>query len=128
MQLVPVAGFLGGGGLLFRSSVLWPATADFFFLPLSVKVTADTRSSDLIRLAEFWAMSLAVLLRFGVPCQVGRWIWTDAVVVTANWRPEMRKMTMRPEDSFVIFLFFGGQFVKGGCTVLMFIFNISSLS
>ena len=52
----------------------------------------------------------------------------DAVVMTANWRPEMRKMTMCPEDSFVIFLFFGGQFVKGGCTVLMFIFNISSLS
>ena len=114
MWLVPVAGFLGGGGLFFRSPVLWLATADFFFLPLSVKVTADTRSSDLIRLAEFWAMSLAVLLRFGVPCQVGRWIWTDAVVVTTNWRPEMRKMTMRPEDSFVIFLFFGGQFVKGG--------------
>ena len=62
------------------------------------------------------------------PLPGGGWIWTDAVAATANWRPEMRKMTMRPEDSFVIFLFFGGQFVKGGCTVLMFIFNISSLS
>ena len=40
----------------------------------------------------------------------------------------MRKMTMCPEDSFVIFLFFGDQFVKGGCTMLMFIFNISLLS
>ena len=78
--LVPVAGFLGGGGLLFRSPVLWPATADFFFLPLSVKVTADTCSSDLIRLAEFWAMSLAALPRLGVPCREGggsglMWWW-----------------------------------------------------
>jgi len=73
-------------------------------------------------------MSLAAFPRLGVPCREGRWIWTDAVVVTANWRPEMRKMTMCPEDSFVIFLFFGGQFGKGECTVLMFIFNISSLS
>ena len=82
--LVSVAGFPGGGGLLFRSSVIWLATADFFFLPLSVKVTADTRSSDLIRLAEFWAMSLAAFPRLGVPCREGRWIWTDVVVVTAN--------------------------------------------
>ena len=113
VRLVPVAGFLGGGGLFFWSPVLWLATADFFFLPLSVKVTADTRSSNLIRLVEFWAMSHAALPMLGVPCREGRWIWTDAVVATANWRPERRKMTMRPEDSFVIFLFFGGQFVKG---------------
>ncbi|KAG2641672.1 hypothetical protein PVAP13_2KG237400 [Panicum virgatum] len=38
----------------------------------------------------------------------------DAVVVTANWRPDMRKMTMCPEDSFVIFLFFGGPVCKRG--------------
>jgi len=71
VRLVPVAGFLGGGGLFFRSPVLWLAKADFFFLPLSVKVTADTRSSDLIRLAEFWAMSLAALPRLGVSCREG---------------------------------------------------------
>ena len=108
---VPVAGFLGGGELLLRSPVFRLATADLFFLSLSGKVTA--RSLKSIRL-EFQAMAHAAVPMLGVPCREGRWIWTDAVVVTANWRPEMRKMTMRPEDSFVIFLFFGGQFVKGG--------------
>jgi hypothetical protein len=105
-----VAGFLGGGGPLFRSSVFWLATADLFFLSLSVKVMADMLSSESIRLVEFRAMAVAAL-PIGVPWRAGSWTWTDVVGTSANWRSEMRKMSLCSLDSIVIFLFFEVQFV-----------------
>jgi hypothetical protein len=110
--LVLVAGFLGGGGLLFRSSVFRLATADLFFLSLSVKVMADMLSSESIRLVVFRAMAVAAL-PIGVPWRAGSWTWTDVVGTSANWRSEMRKMSLCSLDSIVIFLFFEVQFVTG---------------
>lgn len=101
------------GMWLFRSPVFRSAAADFFFLSLSVKVTADVLSSKSIRLVVFWAMVVAACPMLGVPRRAGRWIRTDAAGTTTNWKSEMRKTTLGPEDSFVIFLFFRDQFVIG---------------
>jgi hypothetical protein len=111
--LVLVAGFLGGGGLLLRSSVFQLTTADLFFLSLFVKVTADILSSESIRLVVFWAMAVAALPMFGVPWRAGSWTWTNVVGTSANWRSEMWKMSLCSQDSIVIFLFFEVQFVTG---------------
>ena len=104
--LVPVAGF-GGSELLVRSPALRLATADLFFLFLSGKVTADSRSSKSI-LLEFLAMAHAAVPMFGVPCREGRWTWLAAVVAAAIWCPEKKKM-----DLVVIFFFFEDQFAIG---------------
>jgi hypothetical protein len=37
--------------------------------------------------------------------------WIVVVVSMASWRSDMRKMRLDPEDSIVIFFFFGFQFV-----------------
>ena len=107
MWFVPVAGFLRGGELLFRS-VLRLAMADFFLF-LSSKETTDSLSSKSIRL-EFWAMAHAAVSRFGVPCRKGRWTWIVVVAAAAaNWRPTKKKM----KDLVVIFFFFEDQFAFG---------------
>ena len=63
------------GRLFFRSSVVRPAMADLLFLSYHVKVTADRRSAQSMRLVEYQALALEALPRFGVPWRHGRRIW-----------------------------------------------------
>ena len=61
-----VAELFSDGRLFFRSSVVGPAMADLLFLSYHVKVMADRRSAESMRLVEYRALALAALPRFGV--------------------------------------------------------------
>ena len=81
------------GRLFFRSSVVRPAMADLLFLSYHVRLTADRRSAESMRLVKYRALALAALPRFGVPWRHGRRIWKLQVETMANETPEKsRKM------------------------------------
>ena len=61
-----VAELFSDGRLFFRSSVVGPAMADLLFLSYLVKVMADRRSAESMRLVEYRALAFAALPRFGV--------------------------------------------------------------
>ena len=83
------------GRLFFQSSVVRPAMADLLFLSYLVKVMADRRSAESMRLVEYRALALAALPRFGVPWGHGRRIWKLQVETMANETPEKsRKMNI----------------------------------
>ena len=110
-----VAELFSDGRLFFRSSVVGPAMADLLFLSYLVKVMADRRSAESMRLVEYRALALAALPRFGVPWRHGRRIWKLQVVKMANEMSERsRKMNSSFRGFFIIFLFFGVSFLKGG--------------
>ena len=81
----------------------------------NIKVMADTRSAESMRLVEYRALALAALPRFGVPWCYGRRIWKLQVETMANETPEKsRKMNSSFRGFFVIFFFSRVLFVKGG--------------
>jgi len=90
------------------------------FLFYYVKVAADVRSLERLRLVENWATNLAALPMLGAPWRDGRWIWIDEVAEKTNRNMEMGKMNSTLRDSLVIFSFSKVLFVNRGCTVLLF--------
>ena len=79
----------------------------------NIKVMADTRSAESMRLVEYRALALAALSRFGVPWRHGRRIWKLQVVKMANEMPERsRKMNSSFRGFFIIFSFLCGLVFK----------------
>jgi len=86
----------------------------------SVKMTADGRSTETMRLVEDWVLDLAALPMLGVSWRERRWIGKMEVVENTNRIVGMRKMNSSPRDSLVIFVFPRVLFVNRGiyCTVV----------
>ena len=114
-----VAEFLGDAGLLFRSVAIWLPMADSFLF-YYVKVAADVRLLERLRLVENWATNLAALPMLGAPWRDGRWIWIDEVAEKTGRNLEMGKMNSTLRDSLVIFSFSRVLFVNRGvyCAVV----------